>query len=286
MRDLKFIVTNYPTLDLKDNDKFVIESISNFTFGSYELAVTTNPFLPGDSVQSMTAAARDMEFVIKPNKDKGDYNSLIREFSRYIGKKGSLQFVNGSQTWNIEGIMQEFETDRYSADTRINFTLHCENPFWKGIERSVTFIGGSTGSQNIGVNKQSIIVSGDIPAEFILHCSTGSLVVGDKVVLNHISGSDYRTEFIAKKALNARLSLDTRKGHRSFIDGTVGAVHSLFDSFDVKSFINGIEAEYTGNPFVSLANYRNGTISLDIYKESTGLFTPASGDLSLTEAWL
>lgn len=297
-RDLTLTIHNFVNsgvnINLKNNNKFVVENIENLTWGSYEIAATTNPFLDGDMVQNAKATPRDIEFTLKPTQGKGDYDDVIHELSRGINKNCTLSWkkkVSGTEeTWTIDGIMQEFEVERYSEDTRIKFTLHCSNPFWKGRTVTLSFVGGANWVDNAGTGAVNTGVSGDIPAQFYLSASMGNIVIGDKVVLRYTaySGSDvHLTEFTATKARAELFQLNTIKGERMFRTGNTGAWAEAFTAFSVNNKINGTEEKDSANPFIALANLGGGmTVSIDYYNSTTQKYKPMAGSLSYTEAWL
>lgn len=147
-------------VSLFNNDEFTVENIENLTWGNSELALTTNPYMPGDNIANAIPMARDIGITIKPTADKGNYDNLVHKLGRLFNKEVTLVWKDRVIPANMEfqseemaaletdlqisGVVNEFDAPRFSDSVRIQLSIHCSNPFWEAEEQQAIASTGAT----------------------------------------------------------------------------------------------------------------------------------------------
>ena len=144
-----YLGQNWYDIPLFNNDKFKVDSAENLRWGTKELALQTNPYIDGDSIQNIRGISRDIEFTIKPIDDIGDFSSIFDDFARFLGKPVTLEWKNrttpsGTAEVKITGLMTECEAPLTENDTKITFTIHCKDPYWEGAAENLKNVSSVT----------------------------------------------------------------------------------------------------------------------------------------------
>ena len=291
MRKFDFIICyddeeNYTkTIDLNDTSEFVVESVSNISWAESEIAASVNPFVAGDTLQNVHPMPRDIEFIIKPNSSKGNYDSLVNLFSKGVGRKivlvRDIDFSSFTVRTRIEGVMQNFDTPRFENNTRIAFTVHCSNPYWKSANLPMTFESGDESTSPYSKQRLYLLL-GTVPVGFTMEAVIPvTLRPGDIILIMQRKKEGNSFVYYETMQLNALrtmgpgvLKLSTIRNNR-FIKYNDNL--SAMIKFKLYHLVN---EKIVDDPFMLLQPFGATYISVVLKRAETGNYTPLEATIS------
>lgn len=122
-------------MPLLNNDYFNLIEISGFTLARSDIASVNVPFVDGDTVTNVQAAARPVTLYLRLKQAAG-IETAKRYILQYVKlkKEGTIQLEQDGRKIELVGIVESIDLPRFQAGCTMAVTLHCSQPYWRDID--------------------------------------------------------------------------------------------------------------------------------------------------------
>lgn len=181
--------------------------------------VNTSTVVGSDGVRlnSIRLEPRNIVITLKLNQPE----SARRTFEQLAAPKSDVRFwyAAGDRSVYIDGVVETFECDLFSAAEMVQISILCPDPYFKNRTTQTVEIDPSTGG--------SIVSLSNIPTGII--CRATFSAQASSFTLTNVNASKYITVDYAFEAGDV-LTIDTRLRHKSITLARSGSTASIFGS--------------------------------------------------------
>lgn len=144
MLKLDFISARGDVFSLANNPLFHLTHVDGHTTADTSIASTVIGGIDGDIVNNIQAVPRTIILDLQIRSGV-DVENAKREILKIVKLKqqGGLIWTQNERTVTITGIVEAIDMPRWTDNTIIQITLHCEQPFWEDIDDIVQQISES-----------------------------------------------------------------------------------------------------------------------------------------------
>lgn len=141
MFKLDYVSARGDVLPLANNRYFHLTHVDGHTTAETSISSAVIGGVDGDTVNNVQATPRTIIFDlrIKSGVDVEEAKRAILKVVK-LKQRGKLIWTQGARTVNIAGIVEAVEMPRWTSETVMQITLHCEQPFWEDVADVITQI--------------------------------------------------------------------------------------------------------------------------------------------------
>lgn len=141
MIKLDYVSARGDILPLTDNPYFHLTHVDGQTAAGTSIASAIVAGVDGDTVNSVRATPRTiiLDLRIRSGVDVEQAKRAILKIVK-LKQQGGLIWTQNERTVIIAGIVEAVEMPRWTRETVIQITLHCEQPFWEDVDDIITQI--------------------------------------------------------------------------------------------------------------------------------------------------
>lgn len=138
---LDFITARGDVLPLTNNPLFHIAHIDGHTTAGANISAAVVGGVDGDTVNNVQATARTLVIDLQPRSGV-DVEEAKRAILKSVKFKqqGALLWQQNERSVTISGIVENVEMPRWTEETVMQITLHCEQPFWEDVDDVIQHI--------------------------------------------------------------------------------------------------------------------------------------------------
>lgn len=136
--ELTYISARGERLPLVGNELFDLTNIDGQTSAEASISSSTTGGTDGETVNSVQANPRTIISDLRI-KSGVDVESAKRHILKIIKLKqrGSLEWKQNERTVTISGIVESIDMPRWTNSVVMQFSLHCDQPFWEDVENVI-----------------------------------------------------------------------------------------------------------------------------------------------------
>ncbi len=135
MLNLNYVSARGDILPLTANPLFYLTHVDGQTAAGTSIASAVVGGIDGDTVNSIQATPRTviLDLRIKSGVDVEDAKREILKVVK-LKQRGGLVWTQNARTIILSGIVETVEMPRWTNETVMQITLHCDQPFWEDID--------------------------------------------------------------------------------------------------------------------------------------------------------
>lgn len=132
---LHFIGANGNTIDLFNNEYFVVTGADGLTGVASEIAAAATPGMDGDRINNIRTVTRGivLTLLVKSTADA----ELAKRYALQTFKPkqtGRLTLTQGDRNLVIAGTVESIAMPRFVKGVAIQISLYCSEPYWQDVE--------------------------------------------------------------------------------------------------------------------------------------------------------
>jgi hypothetical protein len=145
-------------LPLTDNPYFHLTHVDGHTTAGTSIASAIVGGVDGDFVNNIQATPRTiiLDLRIKSGVDVEQAKRAILKIVK-LKQQGGLIWTQGEKTVIITGIVEAVEMPRWTRETVMQITLHCEQPFWEDVDDVITQINEAINLHFFTTNPENML---------------------------------------------------------------------------------------------------------------------------------
>lgn len=135
---LNLINKDGATLQLFNNDLFVVTNIDGMTQANSDISALTIGGMDGDYINNIQAQPRGivLDLLIKPSVNVEDAKRAILSIIK-LKQTVTLLWEQNNKVITIDGVVESVAMPRFSDSVAMQISLHCSQPFWQDLNNVV-----------------------------------------------------------------------------------------------------------------------------------------------------